>query len=237
MNAFAIKVQQLVDHLAVRFPEREAPVWAEGWPDEIEAALLDAVFSARATYGGERSGVRAVIARWRAHHGGQDLDDLHRLARYCDSPHSLIAILGNRQRVPGNYTTKAEAAARAARALVEVGAGASDQLLPEHRDVLTSIPGLGSRTWELFSASLGALDGNAIDRITAFVAEAVTSEAVSESGSTAASVATVNAATASELLCAAAPALHTTVRTLVHAILRLPAPERKKPGSILARRT
>ncbi|NLG55509.1 MAG: hypothetical protein GX542_07645, partial [Rhodococcus sp.] len=55
-----------------------------------------------------------------------------------------------------------------------------------------------------------------------------------EAGSIADGAATVDAATASELLCAAAPALHTTVRTLVHAILRLPTSERKSRGSAAA---
>lgn len=38
-----------------------------GWPGQIEAALLDAVFSIQARYGGPTTGVRGVVARspWR----------------------------------------------------------------------------------------------------------------------------------------------------------------------------
>lgn len=58
---------------------RELEAWPGGWQGEIEAALLDAVFSIRARYGGPHSGVRAVVSRWRAPRDCQ-ADDLKVLA-------------------------------------------------------------------------------------------------------------------------------------------------------------
>ena len=97
------------------------PDWSihtPGWPDEIEAALIDAVMSIRATYGGPDTGVRRVVQRWREHTGDTRLDDLARLA--ATDPLDLATILGNRQRLPGN-TLKAEGIVAAAAALAEAG--------------------------------------------------------------------------------------------------------------------
>jgi hypothetical protein len=104
----------------------ELPESPGGWPNEIEAALIDAVFSARATYGGPNSGVRAVVRRWRderekANGAAVPLDDLTEIARYADRGAELADILGNHQRVPGNATTKATGVACAAQNLVNVG--------------------------------------------------------------------------------------------------------------------
>lgn len=46
----------------------QLPAWPGGWPVEIEAALVDAVFSVRARYGrrelGIATGVYGVVQRW-----------------------------------------------------------------------------------------------------------------------------------------------------------------------------
>ncbi|EID80663.1 hypothetical protein W59_06910 [Rhodococcus opacus RKJ300 = JCM 13270] len=60
-------VRALLDHVAAELPPESWPHWTEGWPHEIEAGLLDAAFSARATYGTPTTGVRAVVTRWRDH--------------------------------------------------------------------------------------------------------------------------------------------------------------------------
>ena len=219
MNSTHVRV--LFDHIDAQFPERVPPVWSEGWPGESEAALLDAVFSARATYGGEHSGVRAVVGRWRAHRGESVLDDLEMLACRPDGPAALVPLLGKRQRVPGNYSTKAAAAALGARALVDAGCRHSTDIGPTHCAALMSVPGLGARTWELLSAALGILDEAAVARITSFVSDALDEP--------------VDAASASHLLHAVAPALHITVRTLTHAIVRRSArPSARVPGESAA---
>lgn len=114
-------VRALLDHIDAELPRESWPHWTDGWPHEIEAALLDAAFSARATYGTPTTGVRAVITRWRDHRGAP-LDDLTALAAHADEPEGLLAVLNNRQRVPGNYTTKAQAVATAAHSLTELAA-------------------------------------------------------------------------------------------------------------------
>ncbi|WP_433605637.1 hypothetical protein [Prescottella agglutinans] len=148
--------------------------WPPGWPGETEAALLDAVFSARATYGTPTSGVRRVIGNWRTHRDTK-LDDLTTLAAFADSPDRIAEILGNRQRVPGNYTTKAEAAARAAAALVEAGIGGSDRIGDGRTawEAITAVPGLGAATWETFVLRLGLVGPRALDAVHEFVADAL----------------------------------------------------------------
>jgi hypothetical protein len=45
------------------------PRYPGGYPGEIEAALLDSVFSLQAVYGSANNGARGVVSRWRAHTG------------------------------------------------------------------------------------------------------------------------------------------------------------------------
>ncbi|MDH6678502.1 hypothetical protein M2284_002705 [Rhodococcus sp. LBL1] len=148
--------------------------WPPGWPGETEAALLDAVFSARATYGTPTSGVRRVIGNWRAHRDAE-LDDLSALAAFADSPDRLAEILGNRQRVPGNYTTKAEAAARTAAVLIEAGIRDSSRIGDGRAawEAIAAIPGLGATTWETFMLRLGLIGPTALDAVHQFVADAL----------------------------------------------------------------
>jgi len=148
--------------------------WPPAWHGESEAALLDAVFSARATYGTPISGVRRVIGNWRAYRGA-NLDDLDALAAFVDAPDQLADILGNRQRVPGNYTTKAEAAAQAAAGLIAAGIGGSARISDGRTawDAIAAIPGLGKTTWETFVLRLGLIGPAALDAVREFVGEAL----------------------------------------------------------------
>jgi hypothetical protein len=61
------------------------PEWPGGWPGKVEAALIDAVLSIRATYGQSHNGVRGAIQRWQAARDGGALDDLTVLAS-CAPP-------------------------------------------------------------------------------------------------------------------------------------------------------
>ena len=117
-------VVRAAEFIGAELPREAWPHWNQGWPRESEAALLDAIFSSRAAYGTPKTGVRAVVDRWRTHRSvaaDDRLDSLPALAAFTDRGDELATILGNRQRVPGNYFTKAEGAARAAKALVESG--------------------------------------------------------------------------------------------------------------------
>ncbi|QKT12320.1 hypothetical protein [Rhodococcus sp. W8901] len=165
-------VDALVEHIAATLPS-ERSQWPPAWPEEAEAALLDAVFSARATYGTPRTGVRRVIENWRCHRGTR-LDDISALADFADTPDRLAEILGNRQRVPGNYTTKAEATALAAAGLVHAGIDTSRKLSDGRGawSVITAIPGLGTTTWETFVLRLGLIGPRTLEALCMFVTEA-----------------------------------------------------------------
>ncbi len=106
-----------------------SPHWTPGWPEEIEAALLDAVFPARALYGQPENGVRRVVSRWREHRESDQLDDLQTLASYAMRSEPLAEILGNRQRVAGNSTTKTECVASLAAVLHQLGVREAKDLI------------------------------------------------------------------------------------------------------------
>lgn len=126
--------------------------WPGGWPDEVEAALLDAVLSIRARYGTADTGVRGAVARYREEVGGESLNDLARLAGF--DPRRLTTVLRNQQRTSGR--SKTEAIVEAARSLVDVGVHTASQLDPEeHKRAYTKVHGLGVVTWEYFTMLLG----------------------------------------------------------------------------------
>jgi len=205
----ASEIHALVEHIETVLP-RDRSHWPSGWPHEAEAALLDAIFSARAAYGTPTSGVRRVVANWRAHRATA-LDDLGALADFTDAPDHLAEILDNRQRVPSNYTTKAEAAALAAAALVDAGIGTSSRIGDGRRarEVIGAVPGLGAATWETFLLRLGLLGPAALDTIREFTEEAL---GPGESP--------VTEAVALELLAAAARTTGTPPAALVNAVWR-----------------
>lgn len=60
---------------------QDPTAWPGGWPDEIEAALIDAVFSVRARYGSRerKTGVFGAVTRWRDHRAAS-ANDLRVLA-------------------------------------------------------------------------------------------------------------------------------------------------------------
>lgn len=62
--------------------------WPGRWPDELEVALIDAVFSVRARYGNRerKTGVFGAVTRWREHRG-KPANDLRVLA--ATSPDAL----------------------------------------------------------------------------------------------------------------------------------------------------
>lgn len=126
--------------------------WPGGWPGEVEAALLDAVLSIRARYGGTDTGVRGAVERYRQEVGGGRLDDLPRLAT-CGAE-QLAKVLRNEQRTSGR--PKAQAIIEAAGNLVDAGLLSADDLDPKkHKRVYTRVHGLGWVTWEYFTMLLG----------------------------------------------------------------------------------
>lgn len=162
-------------HIEATAAQDYSPFWTTGWPSETEAALLDAVFSARATYGGTNTGVRRVVSRWRAYRNTDHLDDLAALASFTERPDALAEILGNRQRVAGNSTTKAEAVAKSAAVLVGCGVRAADQLFDadDQREAFTAVAGVGPKTWECALFLVGRRTLDALLHFVAFASDAV----------------------------------------------------------------
>jgi hypothetical protein len=159
------------------------PAYPGGWPGEIEAALIDAVFSIRARYGGKDSGVRAVVARWRDHRGVEALDELECLSDA--SSDELLQIMNNRQRLSGDGY-KTDALRAAASNLVAVGVHHAADLDPtsrSHRGAYIRVPGLGPVTWEYFSMLLGTPGIKADTWIRRFAEEALGRAVSSEDAS------------------------------------------------------
>lgn len=136
----------------------DAPgAWPGGWPDDVEAALIDAVFSVRARYGSRerRTGVYGAVVRWREWRDG-DGDDLRDLATVDED---RLRTLTNSGKISGRY--KAAIVIDAAQALVDVGVvNASDftKRMPQARGAYLSVKGCGPVTWAYLRMLLGLED-------------------------------------------------------------------------------
>lgn len=174
-------VEALEGHIRSALGQREEwALYPGGWPDEIDVALIDAIFSARAKYGTKDSGVRAVIGRWRED-AERKLDSLAALTER--QTEELIEVLDNDQLVPGpakDRPRKAEAVQMVARDLIEIGISNTAELrhaMEEDREAVrqafTATYGVGKVTFSYFSMLLGFPDVKADRMIRGFVAEAL----------------------------------------------------------------
>ena len=164
-------VQTLVAAVRKELPDDWA-AWPGGWPDQIEAALIDAVLSIRAQYGQEHNGVRGAVRQWRDHRGTQRPDDLSVLAG--TDPVVLTGIVG-RQKLSGG-ASKAEAIVDAARNLSNLGVRHAADVNPDstgQKLAYTDVIGLGSVTWEYFLMLLGRPGVKADRWIVSFVSRAL----------------------------------------------------------------
>lgn len=144
-------VEALVVHIDAVLGKKWA-AWPGGWPNEIEAALIDAVLSMRSHYGSSTTGVRGAIGRYRAPRTSS-LDDLYRLANA--DPEQLARVLG-RQKTSGRLKT--EAIVTAAKRLQAVGVRRAvdlDGSSAVHRNAYVGVRGLGPVTWTYFTMLLG----------------------------------------------------------------------------------
>lgn len=126
-----------------------------GWPDEIEAALIDSVMGIRAAYGSPTTGVRAAVSRWRTHEHPRPLDDLVHLADL--DPADLAEVLQNRQRLTGG-PLKTAGIVEASTRLLDVGVRHAADLDPDdatHRAAYEDVAGLGPITWQYLTMMLG----------------------------------------------------------------------------------
>ncbi|WP_237720378.1 MULTISPECIES: hypothetical protein [Rhodococcus] len=168
-----------------------------------------------------------------AHHGGprrrhplarspgRPLDDLTALAAHADEPEDLLAVLNNRQRVPGNYTTKPEAVASAARSLTELGCTTSADLRDDEaqRNALVGVPGFGPATWECLATQLGIRTAESHRVVCEFLGEALHLEAPPST------------ADAEHLVAAAAARLEITPTAFTHAVWRYQRAQRRASGA------
>ena len=142
--------------------------WPGGWPGDIEAALVDAVFSARAVYRSKNGkGIYANVAAWRA---GRDRTDwsLDELIAEIDGMgvDAWAGHFGNRQHSPTRPPSapggpsKAATVREAAGALREQGINTTTDIglgnTETAQRVLAAVPGIGRGTANYFLMLLGA---------------------------------------------------------------------------------
>lgn len=167
----------------------------DGYPGDIEAAILDAVFSSQAVYSDdENKGPRGVVTRWRARPpDGKQLQDYERY------PEALSHILENAAKQNGRK--KSEIAAEIAHrfadgqpALTTVEALKANT--PEAKRRWTAAHGAGPATFHYFCLLLGLPDVKADTWVIRFVARALGAD---ESDLTASQVRALAIAAADEL--------------------------------------
>jgi hypothetical protein len=142
--------------------------WPGGWPGDIEAALVDAVFLARAVYRSKNGkGIYANVAAWRA---GRDRTDwsLDELIAEIDGMgvDAWAGHFGNRQHSPTRPPSapggpsKAATVREAAGALREQGINTATDIglgnTETAQRVLAAVPGIGRGTANYFLMLLGA---------------------------------------------------------------------------------
>lgn len=198
------EVKKLVERIEADLPRDQWPTWPGGWKGDIEAAVLDAIFSIRARYGGENTGVRGVVERWRGSRG-EGRDDLRALEAFDGRENELLEILQNRQKL-GNGQTKASAAVAAAKALLKAGVRSSSDVkgTDEERRAWCSVTGLGEVTWSYAQMLLGVPGVKADVMVMRFVGSTLGRE--------------VPAAEARDLVLAAARRMDVDATDLDHAI-------------------
>jgi hypothetical protein len=149
-------LERLVAGIDSRLP-KPFPEWPGGYPDQIEAALIDAVLSIRARYGKADTGVRAAVRRYKEAVGNQAPNTLSRLADFDEV--KLAEVLRNRQKTGAE--TKASAIVKAARTLsgirVETAADI-DPVDPAQKAAYVNVRGLGPVTWSYFTMLIGSHD-------------------------------------------------------------------------------
>ena len=207
MTTTATEVDAIVDAVSRRLPPQWAQ-WGGGWPDQIEAALIDAVLSIRNRYGKKpTSGVRGAVQRYREDRDGVTVDDLDALAGYDTA--QLQVILRNRQKTGG--VPKSAAIVAAASALTAAGVHTAHDLDPDsldHRRAYCNVRGLGPVTWTYFTMLLGQPGVKADTWIVRFVTDALSRPR------------SVPSTQAEALVTAAAEQLEVSPTALDHAIWR-----------------
>lgn len=161
-------VAEVLAHVGVTIGERdEWTKWPGGWPDDIESALVDAVFSARAIYrSADGRGVHANVTKWR----GKRTRDVYSLdalvAEIAEDVPGWADRFGSRQVSPGRPDAacggrlKAATVREAACVLLRENINVADQIdvntAPTVKRALCTVPGIGFATSNYFLMLLGA---------------------------------------------------------------------------------
>jgi hypothetical protein len=165
------KVRLVLKHIdeTIGLVEDEWITRPTGYPEEIEAALLDSVFSLRARYGASATkGPRAVVRRWREQ-ADRPLNDLGALVAWVEGKpgqdDDFRRVLKNDGvAVPNarDKPTKALAVYQSAKALVEFGVVTAADAVRERqarpKDLLKAIQkgrGVGPQATTYFLMNLG----------------------------------------------------------------------------------
>lgn len=159
------KIQELV--ASAIGPPKEWDKWGGGWPGDIESALVDAVFSARAVYATKNGkGVAARVEAWQ----GERLRTSYDLTALTseianEEPNLWAERFGNSQhspRRPSNAPggpTKAAAVLEAAKALSAIGVSSAEDItdatVVNVKQEMIRIPGIGFATTNYFLMLMG----------------------------------------------------------------------------------
>lgn len=164
-------LERLLAHIRATVTEmHDVP---DGWPGNVELALIDAVLSIRAVYGVTAdTGVRGAIKRYKTESGRDSWDDLSVLGGVESV--WLQEVLANKQKT--GRVPKAEAIVSAAGRLADSGARHAadiDRNSAEQRNAYCGTRGLGPVTWDYFLMLVGHDGVKADTLVTRFVAEAL----------------------------------------------------------------
>ncbi len=214
----AADLDRVVDAIRASIGSKDTwPPYPGGYPQEVEAALLDSVFSLSAVYGSPYTGARAVVRRWREH-VGRPMNSLSGFVADVDSaggPRELRTMLRNNAiAVPNSkdQPTKAAAAYGVARTLTQFGVDTADDVRAKNTEdakglyrAITKERGVGEAGATYFLMLLGIEGVKADVMIRRFVAGAL-------------AVAEVEPAQSQDLVAAAAKALEVDMLSLDYAI-------------------
>lgn len=165
------QVDALISHVdaTIGRDKKEWVAWPGGWPGEIGTALIDALFSARATYKTKRGrGIHSQVVEWQAS-AGDSRTSLAALRSEIESgtPSEWARRFGNEQHSPSRPSeapggpTKAAAVLEAAQLLgsvdppVDRAADVADANADQVRRLLLGVPGIGYATANYFLMLLG----------------------------------------------------------------------------------
>lgn len=208
------QVDALISHVdaTIGRDKKQWAAWPGGWPGELGTALIDAVFSARATYKTKRGrGIHAQVVEWQASTGDARISVAAlRSEIEAATPSEWARRFGNEQHSPGRPPealggpTKAAAALEAAQLLgsadppVDSAADVTDANAAQVRRLLLDVPGIGYATANYFLMLLGRPGVKPDRMVHRFINDAMTAAGQPDRLSDPAAEALVNAA-ASEI--------------------------------------